>query len=778
MRWINQIISKPLRYDEKTMQLNRLTLSFEKDQAHLEPEFRRAYYENEITHVRISILVGLMIYSLFGILDGMLAPGTKYVFWAIRFGFILPLAVVGFLFSYWRHFERYMQFVLAIMVMSAGFGITAMIVMASPPLSYSYYAGLILVFIYGYTYLRIRFIWGTLAGWVIVAAYEIAAVWIVNVPLDVLINNNFFFIFSNILGMLASYSIEYSARKDFFQAKLLETQQVAIAATNQELENRVAERTAQLETANQQLKTEIAEREQVEKALLRSQEKYRLLADNATDVIWMLDIKTMRYTYFSPSVITTRGYTPEEALALSVEQSVTPESLEKAWPILSEELEKEAGGNGDPERYRTIEIEQYRKDGGTIWAEVKMRFIRDSSGKAIGILGASRDITNRKVAETALRESEEQYKDLVENLNDVIYAVDTDGKVTFVSSVIESILGYVPSELIGKSFMRFVHEDYRERLSKHFHDVITGKKLSNDYRVYTKSGETVWLRSSSRPIYRDGVIIGLRGMLTDITERKQTQEQLLQFEKMAALGRLVAGVAHEINTPIGVGITASSYLEDNTEKYREIQQKGEMTSEDLSKYFRMSAEASNIIHANLRRAADLINSFKQVAVDQTTEAFRSVRLKQYIEEILMSLRPEYKRTRHRISVICDPDIEFYSSPGAFSQILTNLVINSLTHGFENMDDGEITITAEKNQERLILKYADNGKGMDTETMRQMYDPFFTTNRSHGGSGLGMHIVYNLVSQTLGGRIECQSCPGEGVAFEIIVPVKSYLSPNA
>jgi signal transduction histidine kinase len=251
---------------------------------------------------------------------------------------------------------------------------------------------------------------------------------------------------------------------------------------------------------------------------------------------------------------------------------------------------------------------------------------------------------------------------------------------------------------------------------------------------------------------------------------KNTQEQLIESEKNAALSGLVAGVAHEINTPIGLSITAASHLDDASENFFK-----KVTDENLSKldfeaFQSATVDSTNILLSNLSRAADLIKSFKQVAVDQSSENKRIFKLKEYIEELLKSLRPEYKRVVSDISVLCDKNIEIDSYPGILSQILTNLVMNSLIHGFEGRQDGKIAIRAFVEEGELIIDYSDNGKGMDSESLNKIFDPFYTTKRGSGGTGLGMHIVYNLVNQKLGGSIKCASSPNQGINIHITIPV--------
>jgi signal transduction histidine kinase len=255
-----------------------------------------------------------------------------------------------------------------------------------------------------------------------------------------------------------------------------------------------------------------------------------------------------------------------------------------------------------------------------------------------------------------------------------------------------------------------------------------------------------------------------------LEQLRLAQVQLVQSEKMAALGGLVAGVAHEINTPIGIGVTAASHLEmivsDAGERYRA----GQLTRGDMDEFLTNSTEAAQMVLSNLQRAAELIRSFKQVAVDQASAERRQFGLKAYLEEVLISLGPTLKRTRHVVNIECPPELQIYSEPGACSQIITNLVMNSVTHGFEDVEAGHIAIAVSAQPEGLLLRYSDDGRGIAAEHLEKIFDPFFTTKRGAGGSGLGLHIVYNLVTQALGGAIACSSTPGKGVVFEIRIPV--------
>ena len=186
----------------------------------------------------------------------------------------------------------------------------------------------------------------------------------------------------------------------------------------------------------------------------------------------------------------------------------------------------------------------------------------------------------------------------------------------------------------------------------------------------------------------------------------------------------------------------------------------------------LAGETTDMVLFNLQRAAELIRSFKQVAVDQTGGQLRRFYVKEYLQEVIRSLTPQISRTGHSISMICPEELKITSRPGDFSQIVTNLVMNSLIHGFDGVAAGHIRIAVREEEGMLLLRYTDDGKGIAPEHLPHIFEPFFTTRRGQGGSGLGLHVLYNIVTQGLGGRVSCTSVPGKGVTFEIRIPAPS------
>ncbi len=250
---------------------------------------------------------------------------------------------------------------------------------------------------------------------------------------------------------------------------------------------------------------------------------------------------------------------------------------------------------------------------------------------------------------------------------------------------------------------------------------------------------------------------------------KQAQGQLVEAEKMASLGGLVAGVAHEINTPVGIGVTAASHIRKKSRDFQEKYNSGKLSRKDFESFVVGTVENSEIILSNMERAAELIQSFKQVAVDQTTEDIRDFEMGQYIQELLASLHPKLKKTQHHIDVNIKEKIFVKTVAGAVSQVFTNLIMNSLIHGFENLERGVISITITTENTNVKVEYRDNGCGIPIENIGKVFDPFFTTKRGMGGTGLGMHILFNLITQKLQGQVRCNDTDEAGAFFEILFP---------
>jgi PAS domain S-box-containing protein len=380
-----------------------------------------------------------------------------------------------------------------------------------------------------------------------------------------------------------------------------------------------------------------------------------------------------------------------------------------------------------------------------------------------------REIEERKAAQIELRRSEERHRQILDS-----------------SSAGISILRLNPVKRVyaNQRFLELFHAGSTDEmdafgfkntfLQEADHDAATecmNKGLGFERFIMERrciDGETWWGLLDAIPIEYEGAPATIVWHY-DITDQKLAEKELVQAEKLASLGGLVAGIAHEVNTPIGVSVTAATYLEEKVSEISEQIAAGNLKKRNLSAFLETAKESSSIITSNLHRASDLVRSFKQVAVDQSSEERRTFKVLDYFDEVVQSLHPQLKKTRHEIIIQGDRSLVLTSYPGALSQIITNLVMNSLTHAFDEGEAGHIRIEAKKNAKAAHIKYRDDGKGVPPEALRHIFDPFFTTSRGTGGSGLGMNIVYNLVTQKLGGTVVCDSKLGEGISVHITVP---------
>jgi signal transduction histidine kinase len=256
-----------------------------------------------------------------------------------------------------------------------------------------------------------------------------------------------------------------------------------------------------------------------------------------------------------------------------------------------------------------------------------------------------------------------------------------------------------------------------------------------------------------------------------LIELNTAQQNLIDAERLAALGGLVAGVAHEVNNPIGISLTVASSFARRAEMFdAELRSKTPLKRSQLEEFVRTSQDAARQLVVNLHRAGDLIQSFKQVAVDRSHAERRQFSLGEATDQIIASLRPVLKKAPISITVDVPDGLLVDGYPGSYGQILTNLFLNAATHAFADGRAGAISITARpRGADEIELSFSDNGMGMSPDVQRQAFDPFFTTRRNDGGTGLGLHIVYNLVTQQLGGRMMLESRLGQGTTFRIIMP---------
>ncbi len=382
---------------------------------------------------------------------------------------------------------------------------------------------------------------------------------------------------------------------------------------------------------------------------------------------------------------------------------------------------------------------------------------------------------------SALKRSEARYRRIIESLQEgyIFYSHDIHGSFTYISPSYREMLGYKNPDDMAQALQGWLKlsDNILARTCSQ-KSTLGFKQSAYDLVAKHKNGTKIILEILEVPVFDEhNVVISVEGIGRDVTEQrhnleliKSAQEQLLVSDKMAALGNMVAGLSHEINTPLGIGVTAISHLDQLAINCLDAYGKGTLTKREFEEFIVSSRETSKLVQGNLNRATDLVQNFKEVASDQSSQQERIFNLGDYLRDIIQSLSPPFKNTGFRIECNCPDDLEVRIDPGALYQIFSNLVMNSLKHGFDGMLVGTINIEITRDNQGVVIDYFDNGNGMSRNQVARIYEPFFTTKRGRGGTGLGMHIVYNNVTGTLGGTISCASKPGRGTRFTISLPL--------
>ena len=484
-----------------------------------------------------------------------------------------------------------------------------------------------------------------------------------------------------------------------------------------------------------------------------------------------------------------RPVQPEEVLALQA--GAAAEQRTQLWTLLS-------------------------RDGQRLRVSLTVAEVRDSQGSLLGHVGIGRDVTADLSHEQALRDARDRLQAVLDAALDVgILVVDLKGRVQLFSKGAERMFGYLAHEVIGRSTLQFhdlgeltarAEAASRQRGRRvHKHELLVdplehGESSSLSQWTYVrKSGKRFHgaLRFSRMP-ERDGRPTGFLAMTMDIgaevraqqaletlnleleqrvqartQELARAQEELLRSERLAALGSMVAGVAHDLNTPLGTCMTAASTLHERTKELREELQGGQLRRSRLESYVGNSEAMSELLLRGLRDAADLVAHFKQLSIDQTSEHRRKFQLATVVADVLTVMRPQLKQGQLTIETDLQLEELVDGYPGELGRLLTNLIQNTQLHAFAPGEPGRLLISARPLEAGWFeLVIADDGKGMSDDVRRRAFDPFFTTKLGRGGSGLGLNIVHTIATALLGGSVELQSSPGQGSRFIFRLPLQA------
>jgi PAS domain S-box-containing protein len=443
---------------------------------------------------------------------------------------------------------------------------------------------------------------------------------------------------------------------------------------------------------------------------------------------------------------------------------------------------------------REFEYQVRARDGAVLWLSDSAMAVRNEAGEVIRYEGTVRDTTDQKRAEDAIAEGRRLLQQVIDTVPAVINVKDKGLRYVLMNRYMAGIFGIEPADAIGRTTTDLMSRYGAQKTDENDKRVlVSGKGLGFYEEEYLDSSGNLrqWLVNKLPLLDADGEIEQIVTVALDIGERKrgeqemrkakdaaeaalrnlrETQNSLIEAEKLAALGRLVAGVAHEVNNPIGISLTVASSLERKTALFTAEVARGEIRRSRLNEFLEASRDASSQLVGNLNRAAELITSFKQVAADRNYSDQRTFDLGDLTEQVVMSLRPGLRKHNLTLNVDCQPNLMMNSYPGPYGQVLTNLFLNSVAHAFPDGKQGTIDIQVrESGKDNVEIIFSDNGCGMSLDVRRRAFDPFFTTRRDQGGTGLGLHIVYSIVTNRLGGRLDLDSQPGGGTRIQLILP---------
>ena len=521
---------------------------------------------------------------------------------------------------------------------------------------------------------------------------------------------------------------------------------------------------ADLEKTNRELRESKIQLEAQGAELQASENRYRLLADNVTDVIWTMDMD-QKFTYYSPSVERITGFTPEEAMARSLPESLTADSYEVATRVFNEELEKLNKGLGGPENAVSLELEVTCKDGSSKITEIQTNFLYDDSGQPTGVIGITRDIRDRKRAEQRLKDSEARFKAIHEHSPFAIALIDLEGRPILLNPSFASMMGYRVEELMKMKFIDFSHPEDAEKEVPLYEEILDGKRDSYQIvkRNLHKEGHVVWLNAYVVGIRDDaGRLRYMIAMGEDVTEKQNLEKQLIMAQKMESIGNLAKGIAHEFNNVLGI-----------------ILGNAEMAGAELDKSHPVSEGLEEIRLACLR-AKDVVKQLltfsRKMAVTREPVNIRTI-----VQKALKLLRAAIPSSI-RIQEVLSAEINsVVADPTQIHQLLINLCNNAAqameeTGGTLTIELYNVVIDGETAAKHPDLKAGayvrlsvrDTGHGIAPDMQDKIFDPYFTTKDVGQGTGMGLAVVHGIVKGHHG-VIEIDSAVGKGTVFHIYFP---------
>ena len=502
---------------------------------------------------------------------------------------------------------------------------------------------------------------------------------------------------------------------------------------------------------------DITDQKKSEAALRESEEKYRLITENMSDVVSILDMN-LRFTFVSPSIKRLTGFSTDTHLNQSFEEIMPPAYFEKLMTAFEEEMMAEASGNADPYRTRVIEFEQYTQDHSTVWVEASCSFLRDKAMQPTGVLVISRDISERKKAEI----ERERLMAAIEQSGDAIVVTDSNGIIQYVNPAFQKVSGYTLQEAINQT-LRILKSDKQDKsfYKQLWKTILSGQTWSGRMINRKKDGSLYTEDATISPVVdSSGKIIHFVAVKRDVTEHLRLSAQLQQSQKLESIGTLAGGIAHDFNNILSSVIGFTELALDDVEKGSSIE------------------DSLKEIYTSGKRARDLVRQILAFA-RQSDDIIRPIQIDTIAREVLKLLRASIPTTI-RIDQNIKNDLTIMGNPTQIHQILMNICTNA-SQAME--DDGGIlsvsisdVVIAKKDSlihlepgEYAEIKIADTGVGIEPEIMNKIFDPYFTTKATGKGTGMGLALVHGIV-QAYSGMITAESVPGQGTEFTVYLPL--------
>ena len=507
------------------------------------------------------------------------------------------------------------------------------------------------------------------------------------------------------------------------------------------------------------------------------------------------------YTDCNKAFLSLFGFTCKEQV-IGLHPADISSAIQADGKPLSESVPARLKEAEDNESVR-FEWKHKRVDGSEFWAEVLITTTL-LNGKKVRYI-STRDISEKKELEIKLSQQKESFETLFNESVDGLCWLEGDRYIDCNKAFLtlfgfqskEEVVGLtpmdisaefqeqgVPSKILvperlgatdSQESVRFEWKHKKVDGTEFWAEIILSRIMLNGKKVRyaitrdISEKKELAMKLQERNHDLNASNTELENMLVSL---KEAQDKLIESEKMASLGSLVAGVAHEINTPVGVGLMGITQFKEDIDAIIKRYNNRELTPTDFEVFLTDANEICELVKTNLDRTAQLVKGFKQIAVDQTSEEDREVNLSHYVSEVIASLNSVLKKSQAAVTLTCPDNIVVVLNPGLLYQVLSNLIMNSINHGFKDTPAGQILIVIEDSgNTQFSLNYRDNGSGISAEHLPQIFNPFFTTNRANGGTGLGLNVTYNIITSALGGSIECRSDIGEGVEFLLTFKVK-------